>query len=146
MKAREFLEVAEDLLTELREGAWRSAVSRAYYAVFHTASLLLQQRGFVVPQGDRAHGHLWLRISNCGYAPLEKVGRDLSYLRTVRNTADYDLNYSLGQATASRHVQLASDSIDLLEQAAGMPTVLTQITDAMRNYERDVLKEVTWQP
>jgi uncharacterized protein (UPF0332 family) len=35
MNSREFLEVAEHLAAEAGEGYWRSAVSRADYAVFH---------------------------------------------------------------------------------------------------------------
>jgi uncharacterized protein (UPF0332 family) len=35
MKARDFLDVAEELAGGIHEGHWRSAVSRAYYAAFH---------------------------------------------------------------------------------------------------------------
>ncbi len=91
------------------------------------------------PKGTEAHSFLWLRLSNCGHAPLQRVGGDISYLRTARNEADYNLGAVLHQSIANNHVQLA-----LLEQAAAMPATLTQITDAMKIYERDVLKEVTW--
>jgi hypothetical protein len=60
MSPREFLEVADEWATGTREAEWRPAVSRAYYAAFHGARAVLQQAGFVVPQGDQAHAYLWL--------------------------------------------------------------------------------------
>jgi uncharacterized protein (UPF0332 family) len=37
MNPHDFLEVANEWLTGIREAEWRSAVSRAYYAAFHVA-------------------------------------------------------------------------------------------------------------
>lgn len=66
IRAKEFLTLAETWVEGATEAEWRSAVSRAYYAAFHEARVLLRGLGFRVPRGDQAHAYLWLRLSNCG--------------------------------------------------------------------------------
>jgi uncharacterized protein (UPF0332 family) len=146
MSPRDLLEVADDLLGGLKEAHWRSAVSRAYYADFHEARLLLRQCGFAAARGEQAHAYLWLRLSNCGHPDLAHAGAELNDLRSQRNWADYDFDQPLDQSTAADYVQAARDVVQLLEQAGGMPVLLSQITDTIRVYERDVLGAVTWQP
>jgi hypothetical protein len=146
MNPRDFLDVANDLATGIREADWRSAVSRAYYAAFHVARQLLKQCGFAVPRADQAHAYVWLRLSNSGHPAVRKAGADLGYLRSDRNGADYDLDHPFLQQVAIGDVQTADDIIKLLDQVPTLPHVQQQITDAIRIYERDVLKQVTWQP
>jgi uncharacterized protein (UPF0332 family) len=146
MNPRDFLSLAEALITELSEADWRTAVSRGYYAAFHVARELLEACGFVVPRADQAHAYLQLRLVNCGHADVGEAGRDLGDLRRLRNHADYDLDQPFPHAEANRFVLLAGDVIRLLELAATEPTVRVRITDGMKDYERDVLKTVTWQP
>src|SRR6266436_1986042 len=97
MKSRDFLTLAQRLVSESAEVSWRSAVSRAYYAAFHVARELLEDLGFVVPQGDRAHAYLWLRLSNSGDPLVVKTGRRLGDLRRWRNRADYDVRSYLSR-------------------------------------------------
>ncbi len=146
MNARDFLEVAGEWAAGAREAEWRSAVSRAYYAAFHIARGLLQDCGFVVPEGDQAHAYLWLRLANAGHPDVRRAGNDLSFLRRNRNWADYDLGEPLDQANAINYVQSALEIVQLLEAVAATPTVRTATTDAIKVYERDVLRQVTWQP
>jgi uncharacterized protein (UPF0332 family) len=144
MKSREFLKVAQTLLQDQGEGAWRSAVSRAYYAAFHTAREVMGILGFDVPRGERAHAYLWLRLSNCGDAQLRETGAALNILRQDRNIADYDLHRSLSQANAAKDVKKAEEVIRVLTTAAISEPARSVITVAMKTYERDVLKEITW--
>ena len=145
MNPRDLLDVANDLLAGSREADWRSAVSRAYYAAFHVARLLLQRCGFAVPRAEQAHAYLWLRLSNAGHPGVNQAGLDLNDLRSKRNGADYDLHRPFAEASAILCVQTAGDIITLLDQVPGLPHVQQQLTDAMRLYERDVLGHVTWQ-
>lgn len=121
-------------------------MSRAYYTVFHEARQLLRQCGFAVPKGEQAHAYLWLRLSNCGHPDLAHAGAELNDLRSQRNWADYDFDRPLDQSTAADYVQAARDVVQLLEQAATMPALLSQMTATIRVYERDVLGAVTWRP
>ncbi len=145
MNGRDFLSVAKGLIVGQTEAAWRSGVSRAYYAAFHVARQLMEDLGFTVPRADRAHGYLWLRLSNAGDPQVMSAGRELKILRDARNGADYEVNRYLAQATASVQIQAAEQLIQLLDAATVEPT-RTTITDAMKIYERDVLKDVTWHP
>jgi hypothetical protein len=109
------------------------------------ARRLLRDLGFRVPRGDRAHGYLWLRLSNCGDSQVEGAGSSLKRLRSDRNEADYDVDQTFARSAALPLVQEARQIIAILDTATAEP-VRTQITDAMKVYERDVLQEVTWHP
>lgn len=73
------------------------------------------------------------------------AGRHLGQLRRERNWADYDDHRAISQNDAIRNVRLTQDVIQALD-AATVDPVRTQITDTMKIYERDVLKDVTWYP
>lgn len=143
MDFRDYLTLARTLAGGATEAEWRTASSRAYYAAFHVARELLADLGFRVPQADRAHGYLWLRLSNSGHADALLAGRLLNELRREWDRADYDDQASVIQLEAARSVQRAEDIIQALDTAAVEP-VRTQVTDAMKVYERDVLHDVTW--
>src|SRR5262249_41598791 len=73
------------------------------------------------------------------------AGSDLNTLRRDRNRADYDVEQTVAHPNALFQVQTARRIIQILDAAKAEPT-RTQITDAMKIYERDVLRNVTWQP
>lgn len=141
----DFLILAEAWISAATEAEWRSAVSRAYYAAFHVGRQLLRGLGFQVPRGDRAHAYLWLRLSNCGDPQVGRAGSDLNMLRQDRNRADYDVEKTVAQADALLQIQAARRIVNTLLQASVDP-IRSQITDAMKIYERDILRDVTWQP
>src|SRR5947208_5571432 len=145
MDFRAYLPLAFTLANGGTEAEWRSGTSRAYYAAFHVARELLSDLGFVVPRAERSHGYVWLRLANSGEAAVIPVGNKLNDLRGERNRADYDAHRSLDQALAVGNIQTARTILNVLDAAAVEP-VRSQITAAMRDYERDVLKDVTWQP
>ncbi len=145
MNFRDYLPLAVQLANGSTEAEWRSAVSRAYYAAFHVGCELLRALRFVVPRADRAHAYLWLRLANSTHAGVNHAGLSLKHLRGERNRADYEHHFRLSQATAVKYVRFAEDIIRALDAAALEPT-RTQITDAMKIYERDVLRDVTWRP
>ncbi len=145
MNFRDFLSLADTLAKGATEAEWRSACSRGYYAAFHVARRLLLDLGFQVPQADRAHSHLWLRLSNAGALEVQKAGRRLNDLRRERNRADYEDRHPITATMAAQNVRFVEDIIQALDAAAVEPT-RTQITDAMKVYERDVLHDVTWHP
>src|SRR5207244_2542426 len=57
-----FLTQAQRLAAATAEEDWRTATSRAYYAAFHIASAFMANLGFTVPNAERAHAYLWLRL------------------------------------------------------------------------------------
>jgi uncharacterized protein (UPF0332 family) len=145
MDFRDYLGLAIALRDGTTEAEWRSASSRAYYAAFHGARKLLLGLSFAVPRAERAHAYLWLRLANAGHPDVELAGHRLNHFRGERNSADYDDNRAVGQPLAARHVQTAISIVQALDAAAVEP-IRTQITDAMKIYERDILHDVTWHP
>src|SRR5205809_4179227 len=104
MDERDFLALAKFLVVQTGQAAWRSGISRAYYAAFHVARRLLEDIGFVVPRAERAHSYLWLRLTNCGDATVQRAASNLNSLRGQRNRADYDLQQPSRQTTAQAQV------------------------------------------
>jgi uncharacterized protein (UPF0332 family) len=142
---RDFLVLAKRIAGLGGEAAQRSAISRAYYAAFHAARLLFVNLGFTVPRGDRAHAFLSLRLQNSGERPAMDAGIELDDFRSNRNIADYDLNKIVDAKRSQDWLRRADALISAIENAAHEP-LRTAITDAMKIYERDVLKDVTWHP
>jgi uncharacterized protein (UPF0332 family) len=137
-----FLTQAQRLASAAAEEDWRTATSRAYYAAFHIASIFMTKLGFAVPNAERAHAYLWLRLQNCGDATVQRAGIFLNDLRRQRTRADYDLRHAFTQARTRAAIQDASILIQVLDSVVE-PT-RTQVMNAMKDYERVVLKDVTW--
>jgi uncharacterized protein (UPF0332 family) len=142
---QDLMALAERWVQQPTEAEWRAALSRAYYAAFHEARALLRSLGFRVPRGDRAHAYLWMRLLNAGDPQVQATGSDLNILRNQRNRADYDIDQAFPQHEAVVQIRTARAIIQTLVSCTADP-LRTQITDAMRVYERDILKTVTWQP
>jgi uncharacterized protein (UPF0332 family) len=142
MDGRDFLRVARTLALSRDEADIRSAVSRAYYAAFHAARVLLKALGFVVPRADRAHEYLYRRLNNCGHGPAADAGRALHALRQLRNKADYDVEMPL-PVPAGSAVADADSVFQTLD--ALTPAERVQITVAMKLYEQGI-GDVTWHP
>src|SRR5947209_5019004 len=90
MRGRDFLPLAKSLAGGTTEAEWRTAASRAYYAVFHAGRELLATLRFGVPHADRAHEYVYRRLNNCGNAGVENAAKIIHQLRRSRNEADYD--------------------------------------------------------
>jgi uncharacterized protein (UPF0332 family) len=145
MNFRSFLKLAETLAEGSTEAEWRTAISRAYYAAFHVACEQLVSLGFRVPhRSEQSHAYAWRRWSNAGRAEAERAGSDLNGLRSDRNKADYDRKCKINGHDAKDAVALARVVIAAFD-AAGKEPLRKEVLDAMKAYERDVLKEVTWQ-
>lgn len=141
-----FLELADELSIGSRPADWRTAISRAYYAAFHKARTLLRRSGFHVPDAERAHAYLWLRLHNSGHPDVNNAGDHLNRLRIARNWADYDFDQPIDQAATISYVGIALDIVQLLHHLSNEPAILARALDGIKIYERDVLREVTWHP
>jgi hypothetical protein len=75
---------------------------------------------------------------------VQRAGTDLNSLRSDRNRADYDLAIAYQRGLVATQLQAARLIIQILD--AIQEPIRTQITDGMKVYERDVLKDVTWHP
>ena len=145
MDFREFLVLAETLTEGNTEAEWRTALSRAYYAAFHVGCECLSSLGFRVPtHSEQSHVFAWRRWSNTGEWSIDDAGRFLNSLRSARNNADYNKHATIVASHADDAVRAARTVIETLDQLLRDKTLRSQITAAVKKYERDVLKEVTW--
>lgn len=145
MTGADFLTLASRLAAAPTEAEWRTATSRAYYAAFHAARDLFRSFGFRVPHADQAHQYLYVRLFNCLNPVVVSAAVDLHDLRRRRNEADYDLHLAYNRQTPARLILIARAVIQALAVASSEPT-RTQIVTAMKDYERNVLRQVTWSP
>jgi uncharacterized protein (UPF0332 family) len=90
MEAKDYFDLARKLAQMRTEAAIRSAISRGYYAAFHTAKKLVEGLGFHLPKDAAAHDKLFYLLNNAGIKSAEDVAKLLSDLRRHRNLADYD--------------------------------------------------------
>lgn len=116
---REFLQLAAELLTmEGNEAAARTTVGRAYYAVYHVGRERVVAGGGSLARGPAGHQQL-ARILGRGRADL---AQNLERLRTLRNSADYDVVMSADPAAAAVvAVGLASEIIQAIEELPHEP-------------------------
>src|SRR6266478_4176460 len=90
MRPRHFLDFAAQLAESSGLAAFRSAISRAYYAVFNEAEEFLLRMGFYPPKKDY-HIILQRRLLISGDKELEKMGSDLGDFHLKRIRADYKM-------------------------------------------------------
>jgi uncharacterized protein (UPF0332 family) len=107
MNWQEFLNTAKRLDASLAEGDLRSAVSRSYYAVFHSFREWLLQHGLDIGKGGSAHSNLYFGLNNCGEAAVARIAGRIDFLRGDRVDADYDLAYRQQSSDAQSSVSEA---------------------------------------
>lgn len=103
-----------DLALELsqrteEEAALRSAISRAYYAVYCTARDSLSER----PLGT-AHRPVWEAFRSSGNRDRRRVGNKGSALQRTREQADYESSVPDIQRTARKALTDAEELLRLL--------------------------------
>lgn len=92
----DYLKLAEALMRDPispgpEEASLRTAISRAYYAAFRSASNLAAGRGEIIPAGLASdHGLVINHFQNATDPARQKIGAHLSRLRGNRNKADYN--------------------------------------------------------
>ncbi len=84
-----YLDLARRLGKEPDEASKRSAVSRAYYAVFNRARELLEAEGTPVTNTGKAHDDVWRTLEAAGRG-RRKLGIEGKRLRETRRKADYE--------------------------------------------------------
>ena len=116
MRPSEFLDLAAELAEESRPAACRSAISRAYYAVFNAAEEFLERMGFRSPKRDY-HVVLQRRFLVSEDPKFERIGSDMGDLHDKRIRADYKMadKFSESQSTAREVVNEARRMIEIID-------------------------------
>lgn len=137
MRWVEFQDAAERLAEGATEGDWRSAVSRAYYAVFHRFHEFLSSNGLDVGRGGQSHFNLYSALLNCGFPRVAAIASGIDGLRAHRAWADYDLARPITRRAAQSSVResraLVADFQAVLRAAPPM-----QIVDGARTHLQSI--------
>jgi len=119
-----YLAFAEEVLgsqwpAKLQEAAARSAVSRAYYAVFHCARPRLEREGVVLPTDGSAHGEVMRAYEQRGDRERRQIANILRELRNDRRDADYD-----------DHATLSPNAATILDRAKQCMLLLARLPES----------------
>ena len=122
MEPREFHILASTLVTEPKPAEIRTAVSRAYYAIFNMAEQFLINLGFRMPKNN-VHVAVQHRLQNCGDSEIMNVGSKLTDLHHKRVQADYRLNEKSieNQKTALTVIAQVDQMMELVENCLAEP-------------------------
>jgi uncharacterized protein (UPF0332 family) len=85
----EYLQLADELGARADEGSLRSAISRAYYYVYHLALERAETNSFQARSGEGMHTQLWRCYSDNPEPACIKLGQIALRLRERRARADY---------------------------------------------------------
>jgi glycerol-3-phosphate O-acyltransferase len=109
----DFLDLAEELAARPDdEAAARTAVSRAYYAAFHTGRDYLDRAEIPLDRVRNAHVQVQRELRK----QSAQMGQDLELLHFWRKNADYDTQqFSNVNEQARSAVTLARETIDAIK-------------------------------
>lgn len=138
MNPRDFQLVAQKLSGGATAAERRTAISRAYYAVFNTAAEILRDLGFPVGKGAAAHGEVHRCLANSGDRAVEMVATELGDLHSTRNHADYQLDRQDVEraANARAAATTAAEIIRTLDAVFQGPQRL-QLQSAIQKWRKD---------
>lgn len=101
-----YLNVANHLVSQAGEEYWRSAISRAYYAVFGAAKGILENQGIQFKR-DNIHRQVIKSLKKHKNPTARQAGANLDRLRRERNKADYDDSISVDYKKACLAITIA---------------------------------------
>ncbi|HWB84976.1 MAG TPA: hypothetical protein VG675_12595 [Bryobacteraceae bacterium] len=81
----EYLNLATTLSANADEASQRTAISRAYYAAFHAATLHAKANGYA----ERSHGRLWKMYAADGDLNAKRLSHMGNLMKKMREDADY---------------------------------------------------------
>ena len=141
MDPREFNRLATALAQGNGPAHWRSATSRAYYAVFNVGAEMLRT---IVPlgRGSKVHGQVQKLLANCNSLDVQAVGNDLNDMQSRRIDADYELGdlKAENQKTVQATVEEAREMIEKIDQVFSSATSRA-IKKSIQQYWTGVLRE-----
>lgn len=118
MQGKDFIQIAGELSGGQKEGHWRSAASRAYYAAFHASADSLKNHDLHIPRNAEAHNITVECLAHSGDDTLREAASGLGTLRVNRNRADYDFDKeAFSQNQARLDVALAKIVIGSIEKS-----------------------------
>ena len=108
--------VAEALSRNADEASQRSAISRAYYCVYHQAlAHLSEHHNFQYSENRPAHDQVWREFNGKGLSYRE-VWLKGDKLKKLRVNADYRTDFLTNAKTVAASLEMADQIIERLQQ------------------------------
>jgi hypothetical protein len=89
----DYLTLADELAKRSEECCLRTAISRAYYYVYHLARKRVTDNGFIIIRGGDTHKQVWEKFSGSPDWDCKKLCELAKRLHDKRKQADYDMPY-----------------------------------------------------
>jgi uncharacterized protein (UPF0332 family) len=112
----EYTRLAEELRMRGDEASLRSAISRAYYSVYHQARDYLLAEGIQLSRNDSSHKVVWNRYKGIGGASCRAVGLNGERLNDNRTQADYENELGNVESLVEETFRVAGFVLVYLEQ------------------------------
>jgi uncharacterized protein (UPF0332 family) len=137
MNYLDFINTAEKLIDadNPTEADIRTAISRAYYAVFHHVLSWWRNDTRFPDYRDRGHAKIQMALYNASNSAARDFSIDLKNLNIGRRKADYELALTIELAEGQRVLNLAQnaiaafDSLDKAALKAGIEDYLKKINE-----------------
>jgi uncharacterized protein (UPF0332 family) len=113
----EYFTLAQDLAARPDEASLRSAISRAYYYVYHLALARASANTFVPKRGEATHVQLWRLYRTSPVPDCQRLALIAEELQGKREKADYEDYY----------VRLIEEVPKLLSQAQKFEAMLATL-------------------
>ena len=110
--AQELLLHAKEMSQQNREIDWRACVNRAYYAVYHKALTVAQDKGYVSTRTHSVHTDLIHYIKEFD----SKLAQRINALRKKRATVDYDVEGEIKKIFAQQAVSEGERLMHILDK------------------------------
>lgn len=129
MEPYDFLHLADTLKSRPDEASRRTAVSRAYYAVYHYIRAYLSNHN-IPDRCVKHHDPLIRCLRNSGVREVEILGDTVGDLKEERMDADYTLNLTTFNAKKCKEFcKTCKDTINEFQSYEG-----TSLVEGVRNY------------
>ena len=89
----DYLKLAEELAERSEESCLRTAISRAYYYIYHLGKKRILDNGFPLVRGGDTHKQVWEKFDNSPEFSCRKLYQLAKRLKDKRQQADYDQVY-----------------------------------------------------
>ncbi|HGE70931.1 TPA: HEPN domain-containing protein [Candidatus Poribacteria bacterium] len=131
MQPIEFLNLAHKLIDSADEAELRTAISRAYYYVYHSIKNDLVGSDTNLTHDVMINCIQEANINGNKVAEFEELGQTIRDLKTDRIFADYKINKSLSQETCHTMIKRCETAVEDFKECKRLG-----IIDAARNYLR----------
>jgi uncharacterized protein (UPF0332 family) len=101
---------------EMKEAAWRTAVSRAYYSVYNIAVEYLRRNGIDIPKEESPHRFVRLQYESSDNPIKQCIGENLGTLIWERVNADYKSRARFNNWKVEEVLRIAEETMEKLRE------------------------------